>query len=361
MVVGRSDFSVRAATEALPMRDAFAVLFFISVGMLFDPASLVKAPGLVVATLAVVLVGTPLAALGVVLARGYPLRLAVTVGLSLSQIGEFSFILAVQGRSLGILSEDAVHAVVAVAIVSISVNPLLYRLADPIALWIERRPRARRLLAAFARRPPVPPGPRKPAPPPTDARHRAVIVGYGPIGRTLARLLRENDVEPTVIELNMDSVTRLRAEGKPAVYGDANHPDTLRQAWLERAGTLILSASEFRGGEEVIRVAKEINPDVRILARAAYLRERPALRKAGADVVFAGEGEVALAMTESVLRELGATAEQIDRERERLRADLFGGGAEARPPAVEVSANVVPTGPPDHRPAESEVSGELGA
>jgi CPA2 family monovalent cation:H+ antiporter-2 len=186
-----------------------------------------------------------------------------------------------------------------------------------------------------------------------------VIVGYGPIGRTLARLLGENDVEPTIIELNMDSVTRMWAEGKPAVYGDANHPDTLRQAGLDKAGTLILSASEFRGGEEVIRVAKEINPDVRILARAAYLRERPGLRKAGADVVFAGEAEVALAMTESVLRELGATAEQIDRERERLRADLFGAAADGqsnRPASAEVAA-----GHPTDGHAASKINGEPGA
>jgi K+:H+ antiporter len=361
MVVGRSDFSVRAATDALPMRDAFAVLFFVSVGMLFDPAALFRAPGLVAATLAVVLVGTPLAALALVLIRGYPLRVALAVALALTQIGEFSFILAAEGRALGLLSEQAVHVLVSTAIVSISVNPLLYRLADPLAVWIDRRPRARRLLAALALRPPAPAARRKPAGPPPDPRHRAVIVGYGPIGRTLARLLRENEVEPTVIELNLEAVTRLRAEGKPAVYGDANHAGTLRQAGLAGAGTLILSTSEFRGGEEVIRVAKEINPDVRILARAAYLRERPALRKAGADIVFAGEGEVALAMTESVLRELGATAEQIDRERERLRADLFGGGPETRSTPAEVAPHAAPTGPAGHENTDPKVNSEPGA
>jgi monovalent cation:H+ antiporter-2, CPA2 family len=331
MVVGRSDFSVRAAIEALPMRDAFAVLFFVSVGMLFDPASLLKAPGLAAATLAVVLVGTPLAALALVLARGYPARLAIGVALSLSQIGEFSFIIADLGRKHGLLGEEATHALVAAAIVSISLNPLLYRLADPIALWLVGRPRVRRLLGVLARRPPAPSAPRKLSAVSPDPGHRAVIIGYGPIGQTLTRLLRENEVEPTIIELNLDTVTRLRAAGIPAVYGDGNHPETLRQAGLAGAGTLILSASEFRGGEEVIRRAKEINPDVRVIARAAYLRERAGLRKAGADVVFAGEAEVALAMTESVLRELGATPEQIDRERERLRADLFG-GSEAPPP-----------------------------
>jgi monovalent cation:H+ antiporter-2, CPA2 family len=321
MVVGRSDFSVRAATEALPMRDAFAVLFFVSAGMLFDPRSLLQAPGLGLATLAVVLVGTPLIVLGLVLALGYPMRLAASVALALTQVGEFSFILADVGRREGLLGADAVHALVAVAIVSISVNPVLYRLADPLALWIDRRARLRSLLAVLGRRnrgvaPHRPPGP------PPDPQYRAVVVGYGPIGRTLVRLLRQNEVEPTVIELNLETVNRLRAEGLSAVYGDANQPETLRQVGLDRVGTLILSASEFRGGEEVIRVARQLNPNIRILARSAYLREVPTLRRAGADAVFAGEGEVALAMTEAVLRELGATPEQIDRERDRLRSDL---------------------------------------
>jgi CPA2 family monovalent cation:H+ antiporter-2 len=325
MVVGRSDFSVRAATEALPMRDAFAVLFFVSVGMLFDPASLVRAPGLAVATLAVVLVGTPAAAAALVLALGRPARLAIAVGLALGQVGEFSFILVGLGRELGLLGEDAVHAVVAAAIISISVNPLLYRLANPLALWVDRRPRIRRLLAVLARRPaPAAPAAGPPGPPP-DPRHRAVVVGYGPVGRTLAGLLRANGVMPTVIELNLETVTRLRAEGLPAVYGDANHPETLRLAGLDRAGTLVLSPSGLHGGEEVIRVARVVHPGVRILVRSAYLRERAALRKAGADAVFAGEGEVALAMAEAVLTGLGATPEQIDRERARLRADLLTG------------------------------------
>ena len=118
------------------------------------------------------------------------------------------------------------------------------------------------------------------------------------------------------------------------MYGDANHLDTLKQAGLDRAATLILSSSGLRGTEEVIRHARELNPDVRILIRASYLREREPLRRAGADAVFAGEGEVALALTEAILRELGATPEQIDRERERLRSDLLGSPAADSPPAA---------------------------
>ena len=235
---------------------------------------------------------------------------------------------------------------------SISLNPLLYRLVGPLERWVARRPRLARRLdrprptgrAAGDR------GRRRTL---VDPRYRAVVVGYGPVGRTLVRLLRENEIEPTVIEMNLETVRRLRAEGVPAVYGDASHPETLKAAGVARAGTLILSSSGLTGAEEVIRLARELNPDVRVLARSAYLRERPALRKAGADEVFAGEGEVALAMTESVLRELGATAEQIDRERERVRAELFGQQPADAPPAQNGPPAEAPVEAPADKPAAS--------
>jgi monovalent cation:H+ antiporter-2, CPA2 family len=325
MVVGRSDFSLRAASEALPMRDAFAVLFFVSVGMLFDPSYLLKEPGLVAATLAIVVLAKPLAALGIVLLLGYPPKVAIAVAVALAQIGEFSFILAALGKSLGILTESATNALVAAAIVSISLNPLLYRLADPLEAWAARHPRLWRWLTARAH--PRTSSASAPSPdrdPTVSSRHRAVVVGYGPVGRTLSRLLRDNDIEPTIIEMNLETVHRLREEAVLAIYGDASHRETLKGAGVDRAGSLILSASGIRGAEEVIRLARELNPNIRVLVRTAYLRERAALRQAGADSVFSGEGEVALAMTESVLQALGAIPEQIDRERERVRADLFG-------------------------------------
>jgi CPA2 family monovalent cation:H+ antiporter-2 len=321
MVVGRSDFAVRAATDALPMRDAFAVLFFVSVGMLFDPKYLVDSPWVVLATLAVVLVGKPLAAVVIVLLLRYPLRVAVAVAVALGQIGEFSFILAALGTQLKVLPSEATSALVAAAMVSISVNPLLYRLVDPVDRWVARRPRLARRLAALARKENARVAAEKAA---ADPEYRAVVVGYGPVGRTLVRLLRENGVEPTVIEMNVETVRRLRAVGVSAVYGDANHPETLKAAGVARAGTLFLTSSGLTGAEEVVRAARELNPGLRVVARSAYLRECPGLRKAGADEVVAGEGEVALAMTESLLHVIGATAEQIDRERARVRAELFG-------------------------------------
>ena len=159
--------------------------------------------------------------------------------------------------------------------------------------------------------------------PPLDPRYRAVVVGYGPVGQTVTRLLRDNDIELTIIELNRETVHHLRAAGVSVVYGDANHRETLQDARVERAGSLILSASGMRASAEVIRLARELNPAIRVLVRTAYVHEIPALYQAGAECVFSGEGEVALALTEATLRTLGATPEQIDRERDRVHADLF--------------------------------------
>jgi CPA2 family monovalent cation:H+ antiporter-2 len=150
MVVGRSEFSLRAATEALPMRDAFAVLFFVSAGMLFDPRYLVEAPALVAATLGIVVLAKPLAALAIVVALRYPLRVALAVAVALAQVGEFTFMLAAVGRGLGVLPEAATNALLAAAIVSISVNPVLYRLVDPLEAWLARRPRLARWLGRTA-------------------------------------------------------------------------------------------------------------------------------------------------------------------------------------------------------------------
>jgi len=320
MVVGRSEYSLRAASEALPMRDAFAVLFFVSVGMLLDPAYLTESPGLIAATLAVVLVGKPGVALIIVRLLGYPFRVALAVAIALAQIGEFSFILSSVGRDLGILTSAAANTLVPVSIVSIVLNPLLYRAVAPIERWVSARGRLSKLLnpalvddAAIA--------PARAASVP--ARHRAVVVGYGPSGRTVTRLLRENGIAPTVIELNMDTVRALRQDDVSAIYGDATQRDTLIAAGVPQADHLILTSAGMGNSAEVIRMARELNPSIYVLARAAYLRDVSELQAAGADAVFTGEGEVALALTEAILHRLGATAEQIDRERNRAHTELF--------------------------------------
>ena len=312
-VVGRSEFGLRAASEALPMRDAFAVLFFVSVGMLFDPSTVLTSPGLLAATLAIVLLAKPITVWATVQLLGYPQQVATNVAVSLAQIGEFSFILAALGRQLGVLPVEAVNTLVATAIVSITLNPLLYRLIDPFERWLIRRGRvsidsddADSLEAS-------------------TPSHRAIVVGYGPVGQTVTQLLLDNEIEPTVIELNLDTVRRLKAFDVRAIYGDAMRPDILLEAGIKGADNLILTSGASRVDEEIVRRAKELNPDVTILARSQYVRELPKLHRAGAEDVFSAEGEVALAFTVRILERLGATGEQIDRERARVETTFRDG------------------------------------
>jgi monovalent cation:H+ antiporter-2, CPA2 family len=270
--------------------------------------------------LLIVLVGKPTVAWVIVWLMHYPMKTALTVAIALAQIGEFSFILATLGRSLGVLSPAATNVLVATSIVSIVLNPLLYRAIGPIERWVAARPRLRALLdrrlsrgpdaasSAFGRR--------------LDPDHRAVVVGYGPTGRTVVDLLRGNQIEPTVIELNIETVRLLRERDIDAVYGDATRLETLVAAGVPVAGSLILGSAGMVDGTEVIRAARELNPRLRVLARAAYLRDVRALKDAGADAVYSGEGEVALAFVEDILETLGATPEQIDRERARAHREL---------------------------------------
>jgi CPA2 family monovalent cation:H+ antiporter-2 len=321
MIVGRSDYSLRAASDALPMRDAFAVLFFVSVGLLLDPSSLLDSPFLFAGTLAIVLVASPAATFAFMWAVRQPFRDSMTVAISLAQIGEFSFILSTLGRELGLFTIEATNTIVATSIVSIVVNPLLYRTIDPIVNWVNKHPSLRAFLDRSA---PVDGGEVSREMRAAKSAHRAVLIGYGPTGRTVARLLKEAGIEPTIVELNIETVRTIRESGIDAVYGDATRPETLIEAGITGADNLILTSAGMANSTEVIRAAREANPKVRVLARAAYLRDLNSIRHAGADTVFTGEGEVALAFVEDLLTRLGATAEQIDRERARAHTELFG-------------------------------------
>lgn len=338
MVVGRSEFSQRAAAEALPMRDAFAVLFFVSVGMLFNPFFLLEQPVLAAATLAIVMIGKPLAAFLIVFWLNYPPRRALAVSVALAQIGEFSFIMANVGKALGVLPDTAMNTLVATAIVSITLNPLLYRLIGPMEAWAARQPKLWAWLNSRVKTQLGEQHIKKSAP----VGHRAIVVGFGPVGATVSRLLQENDIEPAVIELNVNTVRRLRADGIEAVYGDATQRDILQSVGIERAGSLILSSAGMVSSEEVIRVAREMNPNLRVIARTSYVHEQDSLLAAGAERVFSGEGEVALAMTVFILEELGATPEQVDRERARVHEELFRDTATAAKPRAKSSSSAAP-------------------
>ena len=311
MIVGQSEFGARAASDALPMRDAFAVLFFVSVGMLLDPSTVVSGWRLELATLAIVLLGKPLAALAVVLVLRRPLAVALAVAAALSQIGEFSFILASMAASLGVLPKEAFNALVVASVVSIVVNPWLYKGVAPLVGRLQRLGWVRESAAGVGD-----------APEADASAHRAVVVGYGPVGRTLCRILRDNGIEPVVVEMNIETVRELRAAGLPAVHGDAASREILLHAGIEGAESLLITASGL-DSRAIASAALELAPSIRVISRAGYLREAKALRAAGVAAVFSCEGEVALSMTAWLMHALGATDEQIDRERERVRRELF--------------------------------------
>jgi CPA2 family monovalent cation:H+ antiporter-2 len=209
-----------------------------------------------------------------------------------------------------VLPESATDVIIAVSITAIVLNPLASRVIEPAERFVMRLRRGTDV-----------DGDESATSSSLDPQTRAIVIGYGPTGRTVTRLLRENGISPTVVELNMDTVRQLRQSGISAVYGDARHPDSLITAGLRHAGNLIISGDA--GARDITQIAREINSRVHIFVRSVYLRDVPPLRSAGAEQVFSGEGEVALAMTEAVLRRLGATADQIDRERDRVRAELF--------------------------------------
>jgi monovalent cation:H+ antiporter-2, CPA2 family len=263
------------------------------------------------------MVGKPAAAFLITWIMRYPLATSLSVAVALAQIGEFSFMLSRVGTELGLLTAEASNVIVAVAILTIVLNPILYRAAKPLDRWTLTRPWLRKVLDRS--------GPRevteKPAPQ-VDAAHRAIVVGYGPTGRTLTRLLHDNGFEVTVVDMNVNTVRQLREQGVRAIYGDATHRDTLAQAGAASADNLILTSAGMADGREAIRNAKELNRNVHVLARALYLRDLPSLRTAGAEGVVSAEGEVGLALTELILQRLGATPDQIDNERERVRSEL---------------------------------------
>jgi CPA2 family monovalent cation:H+ antiporter-2 len=306
IVVGQSNFGARAAADALPMRDAFAVLFFVATGMMFDPASLTSQPLITLATLAIILVVKPITALLVVLLMRKPARTAMTVAVGLAQIGEFSFILAGLGVRLGILPNSAIQPIVAGALVSIALNPLLYGAIDPVTRWLDAR---RRVAPAVS-------GEKE------ETRPRVVVVGYGPVGRMVTRLLREQGFAPTIIELDPDVVRMLRARGVDVVHGDAGTAPVLEAAGTRSAQSLVFTSSAPAG--ETVRAAKDLNEKLVVITRAAYLREVPEIVRGGADGVVTAEAEVALAMAERLLRNVGASDALIDQTRERVREEFIG-------------------------------------
>lgn len=300
MVLRESKLSYRAAEESLPLRDAFSVLFFVSVGMLFDPRVLLEQPLKVIAVLGIILVGKSLAATLLVLAFRYPLNTALTVSAGLAQIGEFSFILAGLGVNLGLMSAEGYSLILASAILSIALNPFLFRAIKPVQDWIlGKSPLARTL---GSRNDPLAtlPGTVEPS----HVTGHVIIVGYGRVGQRIGEGLAERSVPFVVAEQNREIVERLRAAGTKAVYGDASEPAVLIQAHIARAGFLVIALPETLHVRAMMETSKALNPGAEIIVRTHSDEETARVTREKADKVFMGENELALSITRHIMAKL---------------------------------------------------------
>jgi CPA2 family monovalent cation:H+ antiporter-2 len=298
MVMRESEFSHRAAQESLPLRDAFAVLFFVSVGMLFNPAVLIERPLQVLAVVLVIVVGKSIAACVLVLLLRYPLGTALTVSASLAQIGEFSFILAALGVSLGLLPQEGQSLLLAGALISIATNPLWFGLIEPLQKWLHAHSRIARGLAQRD-------DPLAELPMSTDARYlsrQVVLVGYGRVGRRIAAELAAHDLPFVVVEQNRELVEKLRAEGVAAVWGDAADAAVLIQAHIAQARVLVVANADAINVRQMIAAARTLNPAIQTVIRSHNEDEGRLLAQEVAAAVFLGEQELAQSMARHVLR-----------------------------------------------------------
>ncbi|MDQ3120752.1 MAG: cation:proton antiporter [Verrucomicrobiota bacterium] len=306
MVVGQSKVSDQAGADVLPMRNVFAVLFFVSVGMLFDWRTVAAVPGLLLGVLAIILLVTPLLALFIVITTGHSVKTALTVSAGLAQIGEFSFIVADMARSLGLMPGSGHNIIVGAAIVSISLNPVIFRWMLALEPRLSKLPwlasRSEKLGARAneiaAERKQEDPG--------------AIVVGYGPVGQTVTRLLSEFGINPMIVERNVDAVLEIQQRGQQALFGDASRPEILRAAGLESAAYIIVTVPQAEISLRIIQAAREVAPLIRVMTRAAYISQSDAFIQAGAAVIRYDEAESAAALAEALLQEIDVPADRID-------------------------------------------------
>jgi monovalent cation:H+ antiporter-2, CPA2 family len=304
-VMGESDLSHQAAEDALPLRDAFAVLFFVSVGMLFDPSILLTSPGRVLAVVVVIVVAKPLISFLLVTVRGRPARTGLVVGAGRAQIGEFSFILAELGRSVGLLPTEGYNLILAGALISITLNPVLFRLIRPLEEWFARP----------ARPESIP----RPMEVTTDIlRDHVVLCGYGRVGRALAAEMDRQGIAYLVVDQDRGLIEELLQRGIPAFRGDVLQHGTLKQMHLETARLLVVAMSDSLATRHLVEEAYRQHPDLPIIARTHSESERKYLREHRVDAILA-EQELALTMSRHALATLGYD-EPDDNDEVRLKA-----------------------------------------
>jgi CPA2 family monovalent cation:H+ antiporter-2 len=294
VMLAESELSQRAANEILPLRDAFAVLFFVSVGMLVNPMIVVNDTMALLATLLIVVIGKSAVAFAIVRAFGHPASTAFTVSASLAQIGEFSFILAALGVGLGLLPERGQDLILATAIISILLNPALFAYLDR---FLGRREAASPSAEAKAAEPPA----REPIPQ-TQLRDHVVLIGHGRVGRVVAGGLQTRQIPLLLIESDYGNVQRLQEAGFEAIAGNAAAPEVIAAANVAGARCLFVAIPDaFEGGQVVAR-ARAANPELPIIARSHSDEETVHLKTLGANRVIMGEEEIGLAMLAEVSR-----------------------------------------------------------
>jgi CPA2 family monovalent cation:H+ antiporter-2 len=296
MVLRESDLSYRAAEESTPLRDAFSVLFFVSVGMLFDPRILLDHPLRVAGVVSIILFGKSIAAFALVLAFRYPINTALTVSAALAQIGEFSFILAGLGLSLGLLPQDGQSLILAGAIISIAINPLVFKAIGPLQAWFRARSGLTRMLERSA-------DPLAQLPSTVEPAHvtgHVVVVGYGRVGRSMADALMEKKIPFVVVDQNRERVEKLRAEGHKAVAGDAADPAVLVQAHVSRARVLAIALPDALHIPKMADLSRTLNPGIEIVVRCHSEEESELLLREKVGRVYIGEHELARSMTRYV-------------------------------------------------------------
>nr|WP_152876345.1 cation:proton antiporter [Acinetobacter guerrae] len=300
MVVKESDFSHRAEEETLPLREIFSILFFVSVGMLFDPRILVEQPLHILAVIAIIMIGKTLAAMALVLFFRYPINTALTVGASLAQIGEFSFILATLGVSLGLLTLDAQNLILAGALFSITLNSFVFSAIEPIQRWIRERSHLARLLERSG-------DPLAMLPDEVDQdylRDQVVMVGYGEVGRRITKTLMEQDIRVVIAEENREIVENLRKKGIAAVSGEATEPSVLIQAHIMHARLLVLSPMDIIDIHRIVDIAKQLNPRIEVLCCAESHEEAEVIRQDNVGLVFYAKEEMAKNMSQHILHQI---------------------------------------------------------
>jgi monovalent cation:H+ antiporter-2, CPA2 family len=312
-VVGETDLSHKAAADALPLRDAFAVLFFVSVGMLLDPGYLLANPLAIAGVVALIVIGKSLAAVGIVAILGYPVRTGLTVGAGLAQVGEFSFILVTAGVGLGLLPADAYQLVVAGALVSITLNPAVFAAVDPLDAWLKRQPALRRRLDRGGGRL------ARPEPGSEPMGGHAVICGWGRVGRTVARALEQRGFGYVVLEEHRRTVEVLRERGVPALYGDIADASLLDHAGIGRARVLVFAAYDPPAAEFAVEHAHRANPRIEVVVRVETAEEAKRLLERGATQTVEGERELAVQMARYTLRRFGVTGREVEAIAQGLR------------------------------------------